>query len=59
MVRNIRGKNKDFEESDLANEWYPDREVSFNIDIEDIGIDGSEDDKSYQLQLENMIKKQK
>jgi len=41
LVRNIRGKNKDFEESDLANEWYPDREVSFNIDIEDIDIDGS------------------
>ena len=53
LIHNIKGKNKDFEESDLANDWYPDREISFNIDIEDIDINGSEDDKNYQLQLDN------
>ena len=45
----------DFEDEELASEFYPDRESRFNVDLENIDIEGENHKARYTLGLNNEI----
>ena len=45
----------DFENQELADEFYPDRENTFNVDLEKININGGNKEGRYNLGLNNAV----
>lgn len=45
----------DFEDEELASEFYPDRETVFNVDLKNINIGGQNTEGRYSLGLDNEV----